>query len=534
MDRRTWLANFEQSPASVQEYLLDTKESKNESIAQDKLSYDNDAWDRVMDVVWDLVFTNLARQEFRDRIKALAGDRKPEDVERAVLFYVVLPLADLVFWDVEGRLQELGMSMGDIQAIPRISLRPVSYGAGVRRIASQAKLSILAEEMLRRLRELFISYIKGVRTIEQMKEMLQRSQGDGGIGLSKDQADQFCETMVAFLFTTQVLSEQEYADWLTSKQRESETRNADRGMPDSRAPGSELGDEEEVKATAASGPTGERMMIDEVVEQTMQQIALPQLEEYIQKRLRNVISTRLRDVRSAIQTKSILEREAKVGGVELSAEQVERVASIIEQMYTGHRIPIEEEEKKRIDETLAAQQTKVEERKKRESEEHAKWFQEKIQQVRPEELLRKQFEAAKAMAMNPAAVPPQATNVPPPKPLNVDTIQAPVKLVGLGEELAGITLAEFRRLSKDPNQAIEKLRQKFETLKNESFDRWTEGIEAWRQSPLQKQYLTLVAQSFAAGKPVAELVVEKRAKDPSLPTPEELSAIIKLNSEIQF
>jgi hypothetical protein len=203
-------------------------------------------------------------------------------------------------------------------------------------------------------------------------------------------------------------------------------------------------------------------------------------------------------------------------------------------MFVAHRAPIAEDEKRRIDETLVVQQAKVEERKKRESEEHAKWFQEKIQQTRPEELLRKQFEAAKALAANPVASAPQSTSVPPPKPLNVDTIQAPARLVGLGEELAGMTLAEFRRLSKDPLQATEKIRQKLETLKNESFERWTEGVEAWRSSPLQRQYLTLVAQSFAAGKPVAELVEEKRAQDPSLPTAEELSAIIRLNSEIQF
>src|SRR5574337_913163 len=222
MDRDTWLKYYEQSPAVVQDYLLDRKSSDAEAVAQSALAYDNDAWDRVMDVVWERVFEKLSRPEFRERITKLAGDRKPDDVERTVLFHVVLPLADLVAWDVEDRLQELGMPLGEVQSAWRISLRPVSYGAAVRRIAAQAKISILGEELFRRLRELLVSYLKGVRTIEQVKEMLIRGQSEGGVGLSRDQADAYTKTLVEFLSSTQVMSEQEYAEWFTRFQNETE------------------------------------------------------------------------------------------------------------------------------------------------------------------------------------------------------------------------------------------------------------------------------------------------------------------------
>ena len=143
MDRETWLKYYESAPEAVQDYLLDRQAARHEEEAETKLAYDNDAWDRVMDVVWDAIFAQLSRQDFRERLRRLAGDRKPEDVERAVLFHVVLPLSDLVMWDVESRLQELGVALSEIQSAPKVTLRPVSYGAAVRQIASRAKLSLL-------------------------------------------------------------------------------------------------------------------------------------------------------------------------------------------------------------------------------------------------------------------------------------------------------------------------------------------------------------------------------------------------------
>ncbi len=213
---------FEAAPEAVQAYLLDTPAMEAEDKAQELLSYDHDAWNRLMDVVWDEMFLRISEQDFRARITSLAGDRDPKEVEKVVLRHVVLPLADLVPWDVERRLQELGFPLAEIQGVTRVSLRPVSYGAAVRRIAAQAKVSLLSEESVRRCRELLISYIKGVRLIEQVKEMLARSQAEGGVGLTRDQTDVFVREMVDMLGKTEVVSEQEYVDWFTAFQRELE------------------------------------------------------------------------------------------------------------------------------------------------------------------------------------------------------------------------------------------------------------------------------------------------------------------------
>jgi hypothetical protein len=282
-------------------------------------------------------------------------------------------------------------------------------------------------------------------------------------------------------------------------------------------------------------PKGPPSTLDQMVEITRAEIGPLTLDAYLEKRLRNIISTRLRDVRNAIQTRQILNREQKVGGMGLPADQADRMAGIIEKNYGQSRQAIVAEEKGKITTIQEEQKTKIEERRKRESEEHAKWYREKIQATQAEGAGVEQFAAAmkqmaeaKAKGLPPPAAPAGAARV------MMQEIVPPVRLTGLTEEIAGYTWAEFRRLSKEPGQAAAKILQKLETLKQESFDRWTEGIEAWRRSPLQQEYLKLVAESFSSGKPVAELVEEKRTTNPDLPSSEEIGAIISLNAKIHF
>ncbi|HEU0050561.1 MAG TPA: hypothetical protein VFQ60_00705 [Patescibacteria group bacterium] len=545
MDSKTWMAYFHAAPEPVQEYFLSDLSERNEAAAQKQLAYEHDAWERVMDVVWEVLFEQLSIEDFKEKLRRLAGDRKSEEVERAILLAVILPLADLVYWDVEARLQELGMTLADIQSVPRVTLRPVSFGAAVRRIASLAKISILQEEMARRLREALVSYVKGVRTIEQFKEILLRSQADGGLGFSREQTDVFMETCENFLSTTQVISEQEYADWLQQEMREAEAAKAAR---DSK-PEIQTTEEEDLAAlaarTPASAPSGP---LDQAVEETYASLNLGNLDPYLAKRMRNIISTRLRDVRNAAQIKAILLRETKVGGMEFAPEEANRVAGIIEQMYEAHRSKLVEEEKRAIQETAMTQQAKIEERKKRESEEHAKWYAEKLQS-RPEEILKRTIAARQASSADRAvmyamaganqkgvqvAVSGSSAAMASNPRVAVDSMRAPTRLIGLSEELAGMTMAAFRRLSADPEQAANKIRQKLETLKADSFEKWVEGVEAWRQSPLQEQYLKLVAESFKNGIPVGELVEKKRKEQPELPNSAEIGAIIALNGELQY
>lgn len=515
MDRDTWLKHYEGAPASVQEYLLDPISSEQEAAAQEKLAYDHDAWDRVMDIVWDTVFGGISMAEFRDRIKQVAGDRTPEDVEKTVLFHVVLPLADLVGWDVESWLQQLGVPLSHIQGSIRVSLRPVSYGAAVRRIAASAKISLVTEEVVRRTRDLLVSMLKGVRTQEGVMEGLQRAQQEGGVGLTREQAEAFMRAASELIATTDVLSEQEYADWYTNKRRTEASAAID---AKSAQPTDE--DADEVAQTAATMPKGRPTgALDQAVESVVAQSGLA-LDDYLAKRLRNTVSTRLRDVRNAQQVRQLLERDIKVGGMGLPAADADRVAGLIEDVYQANRSSVEGEERKKIELTMVEQKQKIEQRKQRESEEHAEWFQKKV-----------------AGTQSPFTAPAQRAKgtFQPTKAATLDGVSAPAaRLTDLTSEVGGLTVAEFRRLGKDAQQAADRIRQKFEALKNESFERWTEGVQAWRSSPLQQAYLKLIAESFSSGTPVAQLAEQKRSTNPDALSAEELGAIIDLNRDIHL
>ncbi len=514
MTNEEWIMHFENAPEPVRQYLLDEKAVQNEDAAQRKTGFENDAWPRVMGAVWDAVFSNISERDFRDRIKKLSVNRRAEDVEKAVLFHVVLPLADLVTWDVDGRLQELGVPLADVQSSFRICLRPVSYGAAVRRIVMQAKISLLSEELVRRARDLFVSFHKGIRTLEQLKEMLQRAQSESGVGLTREQADAFAAAMGDFLATTQVMSEQQYAEWWNAYQQKEQEKAV------APAVGGQL-EGDELSLNASKSLRDANSELEKATDDAVGLAAVKELDDYLTRRLRNIISTRFRDVRNPAQAKEMLQRPRGVGGLGLEAVEGERVGAVIEQIYAERHGRFIEEEKKKIEMVKQEQQVKNEERKKQESEEHRKWFEEKTQQMDAAAVFQK---SAAVVAAGEALREPRA----------MDAIVPHTRLMGLAEELGSMTWETFRRMSKDPQQAVERTLGVLETLKRESFERWTEGVQAWRASPIQRSYLQLVAESFAAGKPVAEMVEERKATDPAMPSGSEIAALIALNARITF
>ncbi len=537
MDSFEWQAGFNRCPKIVQDYFLDPASGENEDKAQQLLALDNDAWDRVSNPAWVLVFDGMNKQEFREEIKKVAGEHNPDEVERILLQYVVFPVADLVAWDVEGRLQELGVPASQLQSAFRISLRPMSYGAAARRVATNAKLSVLTEEVARRLREILVSYLKDVRTIEQVKQALQQSQAEGGVGFSREQAEAYMVELEKLQLAVQILSEQDYANWYANFQREASAKLLDQPGPGQKLPVTPVAPGEDVPVVRGSTDTYDSLL-EAAVEETVQKLSVTGLDDYLLKRLRNIVSTRLRDVRNALQVKEVLVRDSKIGGLDRHPEEADAMVSVIEAAYQAHRAELMAAEQQRIEGMKRAQDQKRDIRRKQESEAHADWYRQKVQETNP------WAAALNAQSVNaspttqptqpstswPTAMPAVPTD-PNARPV-IDSIRPPNRLMSLGSELAGTTLAEFRRMARTPEEATERVWQKFETLKQESYERWQEGTQAWRQSPLQQQYLQLVAQSFTSGRPVAEIARELHEQDPNQPTAEEIGAILLINNRL--
>ena len=145
-------------------------------------------------------------------------------------------------------------------------------------------------------------------------------------------------------------------------------------------------------------------------------------------------------------------------------------------------------------------------------------------QIKPKQLISKK--PAESVYMSPALQIPQTKtiiqDVKPPQIIKQST--------GPVDELENFSLADFRRLEINAKAAGLKLIDKFETLKYDSYLLFMDGVKAWYNSPLYKQYQDALYQSLLLNKSVSEILTGGNIqKDLKL---EEFKAILSVNEAI--
>jgi len=108
-------------------------------------------------------------------------------------------------------------------------------------------------------------------------------------------------------------------------------------------------------------------------------------------------------------------------------------------------------------------------------------------------------------------------------------ISVPSVSMGPLEELAALTVTDFRRLSNHPKDAATQLSQKISNLKDESIILYFQAIESWRQSPLYQQYSNALIKSLADNQELGLLLTDK--KNIQLP---ELTALVELEKQLHW
>lgn len=102
--------------------------------------------------------------------------------------------------------------------------------------------------------------------------------------------------------------------------------------------------------------------------------------------------------------------------------------------------------------------------------------------------------------------------------------------VGPIDELENFSLVDFRRLEINTQAAGLKLMDKFDTLKHDSYLLFMDGVKAWYNSPLYKQYQDVLYQSLLRNRSVSEILMGgNNQKDLKL---EEFKAILAVNESI--
>ncbi len=97
------------------------------------------------------------------------------------------------------------------------------------------------------------------------------------------------------------------------------------------------------------------------------------------------------------------------------------------------------------------------------------------------------------------------------------------------EELHAMTLQDFRRLSQDPKEAVQKVYQKIMLLEKESFTKKTAGLENWRDNEVNKLYLQMGRESFGKGVSMQEVIEQRKKVGQDFLVEPEFDALLELN-----
>lgn len=237
---------------------------------------------------------------------------------------------------------------------------------------------------------------------------------------------------------------------------------------------------------------------EQAVRELMDEIKLSLRDEQA-KKLKDILRSRLKNVRDAIDTRLALARPADAGGIELSDQDASTVSMLVEN-YIKNKWPP------------------------------------KLETAQDEEP-----EPVKETASLPKPPPIDAFPVPDkPKPQTVSAAvpQVPPKkptprLIGPIEEFKELTIDEWRRLYANAKEGSVKIKEKIVRLGEESFKKKLEGMRAWQKGEIMKLYLSMGRTSLEKHKPIGKIAEERKVKGEPFLTEEEFHVIMDLNKELR-
>ncbi len=274
-----------------------------------------------------------------------------------------------------------------------------------------------------------------------------------------------------------------------------------------------------------------------LIDQIAQRLGLIFSDEALQRRFRTALIAQLKGIRPARETKSLLMRDAKLGGLGLAEDRADAVLAEIEtaakRFHDAEGVAGLERERARLLQQSAAAPT-------------------------PPPAPSQPLKPVAAMAdvpsprLRPSAAPapitatktlrPGPVRMVQPRPFTSDRQQLQDirpgsrtrQTVGPVDELRGLTVQEFRQIGANTSTSILKLKDKFDALAKESYALRVQGIVGWRQSPLHYLYLTMGNESMNERQPITAVVASRAGRGEETLTVDEFRAIADLNRALRF
>ncbi len=263
-------------------------------------------------------------------------------------------------------------------------------------------------------------------------------------------------------------------------------------------------------------------------------------EEIFRKRLVAIVNSRLKDVRDSIQTKDMLMRETKVGGMGYDSFLSDKISAKIEAeaiKLHGRPLPKEHEEKA-VPPPPAKPKPPVPQEVKK-----------------PEPIAPVIAKAQPKIAQAPKPIQPSAVKPAPSKLITkkahpsipqvrrptfdagkprVEDIKSPTKVMSPVDEIREMSLVDFQRLGQDPIARIDKLTEKIDLLQEESYAKKVQGIVAWKQSAVYRLYLEIGQQSMNQAKSVTEIINIRKQQGLPVISFNEFQMIADFNKSLRF
>jgi len=260
---------------------------------------------------------------------------------------------------------------------------------------------------------------------------------------------------------------------------------------------------------------------EQVVERVCKNQVFAFEDPSLQQRCISIVDSRVREVRDAFKTRAQFEKPFDAGGLGVSGRKLADMMQILEDTFREYqetiRTSIQAQKKPTVIENKQAkEQAKLDEK-----------YGALTKQVRS--VVKEQASTSVDVSQE-ARKPKRAPQIRP----NMNDIQFARRLVGPIEELSTMTLVEFRRLSEIPERAIEKVLAKIDLLEQQGYDKKVEGISAWRNSPMQQQYLRIAQDSLLKGKHPKEIIEAFQASGEQMMSVQEYLALLTLNAKLRF
>lgn len=254
----------------------------------------------------------------------------------------------------------------------------------------------------------------------------------------------------------------------------------------------------------------------------------------LEKRFGNLVTSYMKGVRDQMEFKDLMTRPENSGGLNLSGDITDKILLTIseEAAHAPMAKPRTQSVTTRSQLTPSLGQVKQAMAQTEATEGKVTPTGEMVQvpvNAPAVRVTRTVTPAQKGMSSTPAVRAPVDRR----KPMVTD-IKSPPTVMGPVDELANLSVVEFRRLGNTAQAATEKIKAKVDILEAESLLKRSEGIKAWQNSPVNQLYLQLGQEALNTGRQIEDVMQQRTlAQQPTLTT-QEFDAIGDLNKRLRY